>query len=165
MIENLKCCLAHPMTALRTLKEKINELITGHNELVEKVDNLPAGGGEGGTGGEAHGPSIVYIGVQASWDMIPNEDPVTSNLFNVIIPVISADKTYDEICALINDGNTPIVNCNVGEGESAMNIRLQLTSYVPGADAVFCVYMSGASYLFNASPDGFAMMYKTPEGV
>lgn len=61
MIENLKCCLAHPMTALRTLKEKINEVITGHNELVAKVNNLPTDGGgstgSGSTGGGNENPT------------------------------------------------------------------------------------------------------------
>ena len=74
MIENLKCCLAHPMTALRTLKNKVNEVITGHNELVEKVDNLPTGGGGGGslpTGGEAYQMLVTNHKGEAEWQPRP----------------------------------------------------------------------------------------------
>ena len=54
-LEKLSCCLAHPMNALRNLKQKINEVIAAFNDHLE---NHPAG--EGGGGGEPQ--------LQADWN-------------------------------------------------------------------------------------------------
>lgn len=85
MLEKLTCCLAHPMTALRTLKNKINEVITAHNALVNKVDNLPTGGGSGDTGGgSASSPGMLVITA-----------PITGEVDGGLR--ITPDKTFSEI--------------------------------------------------------------------
>jgi len=93
MIENLKCCLAHPMTALRTLKEKINEVITGHNSLVEKVDNLPAGGGSAEGGSSGPGAFVIT----ASCDSNAEGTEYTNAV---------KDKTFAEIMAAYANGES-----------------------------------------------------------
>lgn len=46
-LDKLDCCLAHPMNAIRTLFNKINDVIEKHNALVSKVDTIDYGDGSG----------------------------------------------------------------------------------------------------------------------
>lgn len=97
MIEKLSCCLAHPMTALRTLKDKLNEVITGHNALVKKVDNLPAGGGGGGG---SNPPANMFIFTVDFNEAVPGDSPAE----NIMYFNLFTDMTYEYIAEAVLAG-------------------------------------------------------------
>lgn len=85
-LEKLTCCLAHPMTALRSLKNKVNEVITAHNDLVDKVENLPTG--EGGETTATAGVCLVKFTAKANDGYTEYTSPTKDKLYSEI------DATY-----------------------------------------------------------------------
>lgn len=132
MLEKLTCCLAHPMTALRTLKNKINEVITAHNELVNKVDNLPAGGGGGGGSSE----------------------PVTGGAG---VAILNASCQFDPQNRVLSDGVgftpfTKLAECYEGGGLVWCRLSLMMGDMLLGS--LECAPVSFEGNLFNFQPIG-----------
>lgn len=88
-IEKLACCLAHPVTALRAIKEKVNEIIDG-------LEDVQAGGG-----GSAGATLIEYT---ATGEV--NE--------NVGGYVLTTPETFDSISALIQQNVIPTARIDMG---------------------------------------------------
>lgn len=133
-IEKLACCLAHPVTALRAIKEKVNEIIDGL-ELVE------AGGGGGG--------NLVVVTV----------DVTTADVQT--FTVTGVDKKYSTLETVYNAGG--VVYCRVNmtfEMEGAIPAILE--TFMMGKDengfAFVPTSMQSMGVFVQIRPDDTAVM-------
>lgn len=126
MIEKLTCCLAHPMNALRTLKEKINE-------VVDAVNNLPEGGGGGG--------SSQGVGVCMTFFECDTPDQVTFSNFTMT-------GTFEDIDTAYQSGSILWGRLTMHEPESDVVFDCYLGGFMSVPE------MGGNIYVYK--PHGFA---------
>ena len=115
-IEKLACCLAHPVTALRSIKAKVDEII-------EAVNHIALTGGSGGGGSFLVNCSTT-----------PLDEEGTSF-------ALTPDRTFQECLTAFQAGVIPYLNIDMdGTGEMLfvlspiciMNNDLQFGAYVGG---------------------------------
>lgn len=125
-IEKLACCLAHPVTALRSIKEKVNEII-------DAVENLPAGGGS--SSGGSGGPGVIAI------------NATTEDMASVTI-----EKSLAEIEELVNQGQTVRIDLHL-PADGVNVFFVPLLTYVSDTNGYkqlcFGVNMPGLTVIIN----------------
>lgn len=113
----------------------------------------------GGGGSASAGGGAVYVTVTTSDDTIPIEDPVLSSMFQLMIPVVDTSSSIDEIVTMVNEGKNVIAKAYLSL--IGGYLFLPIVSMSDDRTISFCVYMSGASYLLSATPDGWTLMFGT----
>lgn len=113
----------------------------------------------GGSGSASAGGGVAFVTVTTSDDTIPIEDPVLSSMFQYMIPVVDTSSSIDEIVTMVNEGKNVIAKAYLSLVGGYL--FLPIISMSDDRTINFCVYMSGASYVLSATPDGWTLMYGT----
>lgn len=147
-IEKLACCLAHPVTALRAIKEKIDEIIDGHNGLTGEVNNLKLTGGGGSGSG-----SVVWVTFS---------ELSSSTVEGGITQGIIADFafTFAELVELYEAGALLIVNYNQGN----QSLFFPVSQYTVGEQFIFTLNLSAMGegcYMIMCMADGTNLFVQT----
>lgn len=118
---------------------------------------VQVGGAASGGGSASASGGVVYVTVTTSDEQIPIEDPELSSMFQLMIPVVDTSSSLDEIENMVKEGKNVIAKAHLSL--IGGYVFLPIVSMNDDGAITFSMYMSGASYLLSATPDGWTLMF------